>query len=87
MERTILIHDRLSRFEKKIYDKKKIRENLNINDKVLVLAERIRKTSAQGKFYKQSVQNNSYSNKQKVFFVRKKRKTDKISYYWLRLTK
>ena len=32
--------------------KKKLRENLNINEKVLVLAERIKKKSAPGKFYK-----------------------------------
>ena len=37
--------------------KKKLRENLNINEKVLVLAERIKKKSAAGKFYKQSVIN------------------------------
>ena len=32
--------------------KKKLRENLNINEKVLLLAERIKKKSAPGKFYK-----------------------------------
>ena len=37
---------------KKKYDrKKKLRENLNINEKALDLAERIRKKSAPGKFY------------------------------------
>ena len=52
IERTKLIHDRLNRYDKKKYDrkKKKLRENLNINKKVLVLAERIRKKSASGKF-------------------------------------
>ena len=35
--------------------RKKLRENLSINQKVLVLAERTRKKSAPGKFYKQSV--------------------------------
>ena len=87
IERTKLVHDRLNRYNKKKYDrkKKKLRENLNINKKVLVLAERIRKKSAPGKFYKQSVQNISYFNKEKIIFNRKKQKTDKISYYlqWL----
>ena len=71
---------------KKKYDrkKKKLRENLNINEKVLLLAERIRKKSALGKFYKQSVQNISYFNKEKVFFIRKKQKNDKIGNYWLK---
>ena len=70
----------------KTYDRKKnkLRQNLNINEKVLVLGERIRKKSAPGKFYKQSVQNISYFNKEKVFFIRKKQKIDRISYYWLK---
>ena len=60
----------------KTYDRKKnkLRQNLNINEKVLVLGERIRKNSAPGKFDKQSVQNISYFNKEKVFFIRKKQK-------------
>ena len=60
----------------KTYDRKKnkLRQNLNINEKVLVLGERIRKKSASGKFYKQSVQNISYFSKEKVFFIRKKQK-------------
>ena len=58
-ERTKLIHDRLNSYDKKKYDrkKKKSRENLNINEKVLLLAERIRKKSALVKFYKKSVRN------------------------------
>ena len=61
-----------------------MRENLNINENVLVLAERIRETSALGKFYKQSVQNISYFNKEKIFLISKKQKIDEISYYWLK---
>ena len=34
---------------------KKLRENLKIGEKVYILAERIKKKSAPGKFYKQSV--------------------------------
>ena len=48
-----------------------------------MLAEGIRKKSAPGKFSKQSVQNISYFPKEKIFFIRKKQKIDKISYYWL----
>ena len=83
IERTKLIHDRPNRCNKKKCDINK-KQNLNINKKVLVLAERIRKMSAPGKFYKQSIQHISYFNKEKVFFVRKKQKIDKISYYWLK---
>ena len=48
---------RQDRYDKKKYDRKrkKLRENLNIGEKVYVLAERIKKKSAPGKFYKQSV--------------------------------
>ena len=34
---------------------KKLRENLKIGEKVYIFAERIKKKSAPGKFYKQSV--------------------------------
>ena len=54
--------------------KRKLKKNLNIGQKVLVLAERIRKNSAPRKVYKQSVQNIEYLNKEKTFFVRKKQK-------------
>ena len=37
--------------------RRKLREDLNIEENILVLAERIKKTSAPWKFYKQAVQN------------------------------
>ena len=47
IERTKRIHDRLNMYDKKKYDRKnkKFRDNLNINKKVLVLAERIGRKS------------------------------------------
>ena len=54
--------------------KKKPRENLNVSQNVLVLAERIRKKSAPGKFYKESVQNIAYFNKEQTFVIRTKQK-------------
>ena len=56
IERTKLVNNRLDKYDKKKYKAKrrKLRENLNIGEKVLVLAERIKKKSAPGKFYKQS---------------------------------
>ena len=58
IEKTKLVHDRLNRYDSKKYKAKrrKLRENLNIGDKFLFLAERIIKKSAPGNFYKQSVQ-------------------------------
>ena len=53
----------------------------------MVLAERIRKKSAPGKFYKQSVQNIACFNKEQTFVIRTKQKIDKIVYYWLKNSK
>ena len=52
-------------------------EDLAIGEKILFLAERIRKKPAPGKFYKQLVQSISYFNKKETFFVRNKPKNDK----------
>ena len=65
--------------------KKQLREDLSIDEKVYVLAERIKKKSAPGKFYKQSVQNVSYLNK-KIFTIRAILTINKITYYWLENT-
>ena len=61
-----------------------MRTGLSIGERVYVLAERIKKKSASGKFYKQSVQNISYFNKEKMFVNRAKQTIDKITYYWLK---
>ena len=54
-----------------------------IGEKVLVLAERIKRKAAPGKFYKQSVQNISYFNKDMTFTIRKKKSIYNFKYYWL----
>ena len=86
IEKTKLTHERLKRYDDKKYNRKmkKLREILNINEKVLVFAERIRKRSAPGTFYKQSVQNISYFNKEKIFLLERNKKIDKIQHYWLK---
>ena len=61
-------------------------ENLNIGEKVFVLAERINKKRAPDKFYKQTVQNIFYFNKKTVFQIRNKNEIDKKTYYWLKNT-
>ena len=60
--------------------RKNSREDLMISEKVLVLAERIKKKDACGRFYKQSVQNISYFNKQRTFTKREKHSTDGIKF-------
>ena len=56
--------------------RKKLRENLNVGEKVYILVERIKKKSAPEKFYKQSVQNISYFNKDAIYTIRKKHVID-----------
>ena len=76
IEKTKLVNDRLDKHDNKKYKAKrrKLKENLNVGEKVLVLAEKIRKKSAPGKFCKQSVQNILYFNKEKTLSIRKKQK-------------
>ena len=54
LEKTNKLNQRLDRYDKKKYSrkKKKLRENLMVGERVYVLAERIKKKSAPGKFYK-----------------------------------
>ena len=83
LEKTNKLNQRLDRYDKKKYGrkKKKLTENLRIGERVYDLAERIKKKSTPGKFYKQSVQNISYFNKETVFTGRKKKAIDNIKYY------
>ena len=76
-----------------MWKRKKFRENLNIGEEVYILAERIKKKTAPGKFYKQSVQNISYFNKDTIrkilyytilYTIRKKYIVDNIRYYWVK---
>ena len=86
LEKTHKLNQKQDRYDKKKYDRKrkKLRKNLSIGEKVYVLAERIKKKSTPGKFYKQSVQNISFFNKDIVFTIRKKQIIDKIMYYWVK---
>ena len=80
LEGTNKINQRQDRYDKKkfVRKQKKLTEELFIGEKVYVLAERIKKKSVPGKFYKQSVQNISYFNKDTVFTIRKKHKMDDV---------
>ena len=86
LEKRHKLNQRQDRYDKKKYDRKrkKSRKNLNIGEKVYVLAERIKKKSAPGKFYKQSVQNISCFNKDTVFTIRKKQNINNIMHYWVK---
>ena len=85
LEKTEKLHGRLEGYNEKVYQRKqkKLREKLNVGERVYVLAERIRKKSAPGKFYKQTVQNISYFNKETVYLIRQRKKVNDIYFYWL----
>ena len=59
-------------FEKKdSKNRRKLRQPLNIGEKVLVLAERLKKKDAPGRLYKSTTQNKSFFNKEKIFIIKK----------------
>ena len=69
---------------KKDSNKRKLRDPLNIGEKVLVLSERLKKKDAPGKLYKASTQNKTFFNKDKVFIIRKRLKSlNNGWYYWV----
>ena len=86
LEKTQKLHRRQDAYDVRRYSakKKKLGDELFVGEKVFVLAERIRKKAAPGKFYKQSVQNISYFNKDKTFIIRRIRSVGGIKYYWLK---
>ena len=58
---------------------------MDIGQKILVLAERIKKKSAPGKFYKQTVQKISYFSKKEIFTIRNKKLIK--TYRWVKNSK
>ena len=86
IEKTDKLDKRMDRYDRKKYlgKRKKLRANLNIGERVYVFAERIKKKSAPGKFYKQCVQNISCFGKETVYTIRKKKMIDGIRYYWVK---
>ena len=86
LEKTPKLHRRQGTYDVRRYlaKRKKLRDELFVGEKVFVLAERIRKKAAPGNFYKQSVQNISYFNKDKTFIIKRMRSIGGIKYYWLK---
>ena len=86
LEKTQKLHRRLDDYDVRKYStkRKKLRDELFVGEKVFILAERIKKKAAPGKFYKQSVQNISYFNKDRTFIIRRIQTIDGIKYYWLK---
>ena len=69
---------------KKDKRRKKLRNPLYLDEKVLVLAERLKKKDAPSKFFKASTDNIPFFNREKIFRIYKRAKLDNGSYlYWL----
>ena len=69
---------------KKDRRQKRLRNPLYLDEKVLVLAERLKKKDAPSKFYKASTDNIPFFNRDKVFRIYKRAKLNSGSYlYWI----
>ena len=87
------VSDRLDRYDKKNYSrkKKKLRQKLDIGKKYYCQLKELKrnlhwelKRYPPCKFYKQTVQNISYFNKEKIFIITHKRNTENKTFYWLK---
>ena len=64
--------------------KRKLRSTINLDKKVLVLAERLRKKDAPGNLYKASNDNIPFFNRERIFTIYKRVKLDNGIYlYWV----
>ena len=69
---------------KKDRRKKQLRSPLNLEEQVLVLAERIRKKDAPGFLFKASTENRPFFNREHIFTIYKRAKLEDGTYlYWL----
>ena len=61
-----------------------LRSPLNLTEKVLVLAERLRKNNAPGRLYKSSTENMPFFNRNRICTIYKRAKLENGTYlYWL----
>ena len=64
--------------------KRTLRSPLNLNEKVLVLAERLKKKDAPGNLYKPSTENMPFFNRNRIFTIYKRAKLNNGTYlYWV----
>ena len=69
---------------KKDRRRRKLRSPLKIGEKVIILAERIKKKDAPSKFYKASTDNIPFFNRENIYTVYKKVNNNRGTfYYWL----
>ena len=64
--------------------KRKLRSPLNVNEKVLILAERLKKKDAPSNLYKASTDNIPFFNRNRIFTIYKRVKLNNCTYlYWV----
>ena len=70
--------------KKLIEEKEKLRSPLNLDEKVLLLAERLKKKDAPGNLYKASTDNMPFFNRNRIFTICKRAKLNNGTYlYWV----
>ena len=77
--------ERYSRNDERLDKKsrKKLCSTLTVGEKVLVLAERLRKKDAPGNLYKSTTENTLFFNRNELFIVSKVVPVDNTYYYWI----
>ena len=78
--------NRYEKYNEKIDEKqkRKLREPLKIDEKVLVLAERIKKKDAPGVLFKSTTENIPFFNKKEIFKISKRNLVNKVYNYWIK---
>ena len=78
--------NRYERYNEKLdkKQKRKLREPLNINEKVLVLAEKIKKKDAPKFLFKSTTENIPFFNRKEIFTIERYVLIDGSYYYWLK---
>ena len=75
---------RNDKYDQKIDRRKRFKGPLNLDEKVLVLAERLKKKDAPGNLYKASTDNMSFFNRDRIFTIYKRAKLNNGTYlYWV----
>ena len=78
--------NRYEKYNEKIDEKqkRKLREPLKIDEKVLVLAERIKKKDAPRVLFKSTTENIPFFNKKEIFKISKRNLVNKVYNYWIK---
>ena len=62
--------------------KKQLRDPLEIGEKVLVLAKRLRKKDAPERLYKSTTENKTFFNRERIFKISERSKLNNYTYFY-----